>query len=115
MNDSMNMLYLVFNMIFFLLIILGLAYVTTRYVGMTNAKRFKNSNFQIIEVMPIGFQKYLYIVKVVEQYMLFSVTKEDIRFIEKVDGTKLKINQDMGLMGNDFKNILDNFMGKTKK
>ncbi|HCC08301.1 MAG TPA: flagellar biosynthetic protein FliO [Clostridiales bacterium] len=105
----------VISIAFILALVMGLAYITTRYIGMSSGKRFRNSNIKLIEVMSIGYQKYLYIVKVTDKFMVLSVTKDDVKLLDTVDGEKLIINKDEGLIGKDFKNILDKIINRQKK
>ncbi|HAN10597.1 MAG TPA: flagellar biosynthetic protein FliO [Clostridiales bacterium] len=103
------------SMAFILALVMGLAYITTRYVGMSSVKRFKNSNIKLIEVMSIGYQKYLYIVKVTDKFMVLSVTKDDVKLLDTVDTEKVIINQDEGLIGKDFKNMLEKVIKRQSK
>ena len=108
----------VFNIVsiaFILLIVMSMAYITTRYIGINNIRRYKNSNIKLLEVMPIGYQKYLYIVKVTDKHMLLSVSKDDVKLLDMLDGEKIIINDDNGLIGKDFKLILETVIKRQKK
>lgn len=97
----------------FLLVMLfvgGLAYFTTRFVGNVNKKRFINSNMKIIEVLNLGFQKYLYLVKIVDKYVVISVTKDRVNVIKELD-EKININE---CKKEEFKNIFKNINNKNK-
>ena len=110
-----NEVFNIVSIMFILLIVMAMAYITTRYIGMNNIRRFKNKNIKLLEVMPIGYQKYLYIVKVTDKHMLLSVSKDDIKLLDILDSEKIVINDDNGLIGKDFKNILESVIRRQKK
>lgn len=111
----MDTFYAIISMTFVLGIVMAMAYITTRYVGAYSIKRFNNSNMKLIEVMPIGNQKFIYIVKVVDKHMVLAVTKDDIRLLDTVDGGKILERKDEGLIGKDFRSIFDAMTKRQKK
>lgn len=90
----------------------GLAYLTTRLVGQVNVARFKNNNMKIIEVLNLGFQKYLYLVEVASEYIIISVSREGISMIDKVDTEKIKTVENKE--NSDFKSVLKDIIKRDK-
>lgn len=113
--EFFNSIFSILTVLFMFAIVVALAYITTRYIGMTSVKRFKNSNMKIIEVMSLGYQKYLYIVKVADKHLILSVTKDDLRLLDTVDGENVVVNDDENLLGKDFKSIFESMTKKQKK
>ena len=90
----------------------GLAYFTTRVIGQASGSRFKNSNMKIIEVLNLGFQKYLYLVEIAGEYVVLGVSKENMTMIDKVEPSNIKIVDNQQNI--DFKSVLKTFIKKEK-
>lgn len=72
--------------------ILILAYVgTKKIVGLKQGGALKK-NLQIVEVLPLTVGQYLYIIKIGQEYHLFSGTKETIRHCFKIDEGNLSFS-----------------------
>ncbi len=50
-------------------------------------------NMQIIEALPVAFNQYLYIVRIGEDYHLFSGTKEKLEYCTHLDKTNIKLQE----------------------
>lgn len=76
-------------------------------------KRQAGSNMTIIEVLPVGPQKTIQLVRVGTRYMVIGVTKDHIAFIQDIDENDVKITR-----GNEnvvpFSNFLSKLMHKEK-
>lgn len=106
-----------FQVIFIIVIfavMLFAAYYTTRFVGNISIKRSANSNMQIIEVLPVGPQKTLQLVKIGNQYHLIGVTKDQITYITKVEQDTLELSKGLEANPNSFKKIFEDFSKKNK-
>jgi flagellar protein FliO/FliZ len=73
--------------LFFL--ILWAAYMTTRFLGNFQMNKSKGNNLKIIEVMPVGPQKTLQLIRIGSEYMVIGVSKDHITFVQSVDESKL--------------------------
>lgn len=70
------------------------AYFLSRSLGKMQMKRSVGSNMAIIEILPVGQQKTLQLVRVGNEYMVIGVTKDRITFIERIDGTGLSLENE---------------------
>jgi flagellar protein FliO/FliZ len=66
------------TVILIFLLVLGLTYLTTRYVGNYQKIRNVNRNFEVIETLRITNGKYLQIVRVGEKYVVIGIGKDSI-------------------------------------
>lgn len=71
--------------LFVFLVVLAVTYFVTRWIGNYQKTQMKNQNMQVIETMRINNNKYIQIVKVAEEFLVISVTKEHIELLTKLD------------------------------
>lgn len=81
----------VFYLLFWVVIILFLAYVATRFVGQKYAKNLKGKNITVIESVSIGIDKVLYLVKIGNQFFVISSSGKNINFLSQVDSDNISI------------------------
>lgn len=72
--------------------ILILAYVGTKKIANLKQGGALRKNLQLVEVLPLAAGQYLYIIKIGQEYHLFSGTKETIRYCFKVDEENLNFS-----------------------
>ncbi|MGI6049963.1 MAG: flagellar biosynthetic protein FliO [Acetivibrionales bacterium] len=99
-------------------LILLLCYYTTRFVGrkftgQTNA-RTKNKRMRVIETLPLGLDKCLYLILIGKQYFLFMSGKKGFELVSEIEldeQTELSEgeNAERGIF--DFKRIFDTYSG----
>lgn len=72
--------------------ILVLAYIGTKKIADIKQGGALRKNLQIVEVLPLATGQYLYIVKIGQEYHLFSGTKEMISHCFKIDEENLDLS-----------------------
>ncbi|WZL74855.1 flagellar biosynthetic protein FliO [Clostridiaceae bacterium 35-E11] len=100
--------------IFIFLIILVLAYYTTKIVGKKSNMYFGNKNLKIVERISLGMDKSIYIISICENYYLLAVTKQNIELIDKLNPESIKDfsnNEDL----NKFNGTFDMYFTKYIK
>lgn len=80
-----------FYLLFWVVIILFLAYAATRFVGQKYAKNLKGKNITVIESVSMGIDKVLYLVKIGNQFFLISSSGKNINFLSQVDSSNITI------------------------
>ncbi|HHX24030.1 MAG: flagellar biosynthetic protein FliO [Tepidanaerobacteraceae bacterium] len=105
--------------ILFFLIITFLAYYTTRLVGKHQMKlTLKSKYMQVIDSLPLGDERSLYIVKTPQGLLMIGITREGISLIDKLGAeetdliNEVEANQDTVNKG--FANSLSNYLNKIK-
>lgn len=96
----------ILSAIIIFIIILYLAYITTKLLG----KRYGRTgtagkNLKIIESMPAGPDKYIMIVKAADKYILVGTGKEHIDYICDIDKDSIVFDNESGGQTKDFYSI----------
>ncbi|AEF17351.1 MULTISPECIES: flagellar biosynthetic protein FliO [Thermoanaerobacterium] len=88
-SDNLFIEAVAFLLIFILVVFL--AYYVTLFLNKKAFNIYKGENFEIIDHLALGKDKNLYIIKVCNEYMLFSATSDSIIYIKTLDEKDLKI------------------------
>lgn len=100
-----------FSSIIILILILLLFYWASKFIVSQKHKLGKNSNMQIIESLPVGYQSTIQLVRVTDKTILIGVTKEKISFLCEVNSDNIKQINDVQIP-KSFKDYLQNFVDK---
>ncbi|WP_434579151.1 flagellar biosynthetic protein FliO [Thermoanaerobacterium thermosaccharolyticum] len=114
----------VFQAVTFLLIfvfVVFLAYYVTAFINKKALNIYKGNNFDIIDHLNLGKDKNLYIIKVCNEYLLFSVTNNSIVYIKTLTADDVKIKdknnrfkQSLNISLNNFKKLSMRNLGGNK-
>ena len=88
-SDNLFIEAVAFLLIFILVVFL--AYYVTLFLNKKAFNIYKGENFEIIDHLALGKDKNLYIIKVCNEYMLFSATSDSFIYIKTLDEKDLKI------------------------
>ncbi|HHV73602.1 MAG TPA: FliO/MopB family protein [Thermoanaerobacterium sp.] len=88
-SDNLFIEAVAFLLIFILVVFL--AYYVTLFLNKKAFNMYKGENFDIVDHLALGKDKNLYIIKVCNEYMLFSATGDSIVYIKTLNGKDLKI------------------------
>lgn len=121
LSSNLNNLLQLFGVSVLFIFVLGITYLTTRFVGGVNLKKERNSNFKVIETYKITNNKFLQIINIGDKYVVISVSKDDIHFIteisedqiHKIEPTMIKKLDSFGKV--NFSDILDKISKKQKE
>lgn len=104
----------VFQAVTFLLIfvfVVFLAYYVTAFINKKALNIYKGNNFDIVDHLNLGKDKNLYIIKVCNEYLLFSVTNNSIVYIKTLTADDVKMKD----KGSSFKQCLNISLNNLKK
>ncbi|AFK86801.1 MULTISPECIES: flagellar biosynthetic protein FliO [Thermoanaerobacterium] len=90
------------------ILVVFLAYYVTLFLNRKAFNMYKGENFDIIDHLALGKDKNLYIIKICNEYMLFSVTNDSIVYIKTLDEKDLKIKDKSFSFGQSFNISLNN-------
>lgn len=96
-------------------IVLGLTYFTTRFVGNYQKMQGFNRNFEPVETLRIGNNKFLQIVRVGKRYFLIAIGKDDINMLSELSEEDLDLNADAPAMNDRFRQMLETAREKMTK
>lgn len=82
------------SLIFVFVIILFLAYLTTKIVASASFKKYKNRNMRLLEGMNLGPQKSLQLVKVGNKIILLALSKDGVTKIESFYPNELLVSEE---------------------
>lgn len=105
-SSTINNIAELFGLLIVFVLILALAYYTSKWIGKTGAgMTTKNHNITIVETLRLSQTKYLQIIKVADKYIVIAVSKDHIEYLTEIDGEKLDITAG-GTQAPSFKEIL---------
>ena len=89
-------------------LVLGITYLTTRFVGNYQKARSVNRNFEVIETYRITNGKYLQIVKIGERYVVIGIGKDNVTSICELSADDIKpATESSGLGADAFRSLFD--------
>jgi flagellar biogenesis protein FliO len=99
-------------------IVLLLCYLTTRFVGNKFRVKSKHKNMKIIETLPLGLDRCLYIIRVGKKDFLFYSSKKGIELVSEVELEKQPEDQtednEQPQKMFDFKGIFERYSGLSQ-
>ena len=66
------------------LIVLGLTYLTTKWIASYQKGQSSNHNLQIVETLKVTSNKYIQIVKAADEYLVIAIGKDEITLLTKL-------------------------------
>ena len=95
--------------------VLGITYVTTRWIA--NYQKGKNAggNLEVIETMRITNNKYIQIVRAGNKYLAIAVGKDEIHMLAELPEEELMLTETNVSSNMDFGSILDKFKRLSRK
>jgi flagellar protein FliO/FliZ len=95
--------------------VLFLAWLTTKVLGKRMAGSVKNKNMRIVETLPIGMDRCLYLIRVGKKYFLFHGSRKSLEMVSEIELDDEAIENLENAPENtkvfDFKRIFDSYSG----
>ncbi|MGN1179867.1 MAG: flagellar biosynthetic protein FliO [Suilimivivens sp.] len=95
--------------------VLGITYMTTRWIANYQKGRAAGSNLEVIETMRVTGNKYLQIVRAGEKYLVIAVGKDEIHMLTELSGDELLLSKEPDARELDFKSILEKLKKQNAK
>lgn len=96
-------------------LVLYLSYITTKYIGGKYAGKTRNKNMKVIETLPLGMDRSLYLILVGKKYFLFLASKKSLELVSEIPMDELpegsSAEENPSEHASDFKKIFENFTG----
>lgn len=89
------------------LFVLGLTYVTTRYIAGYQKDMIRTGNMELIETLRISNNKYLQIVRAGNQYLVMAVCKDTVTMLTTLQEEELNLQPGETQKNVAFKGILE--------
>jgi len=87
-------------------------------IGLSGRSRIGGGSMDVLEALPIGQNRSIILVRVVDKVYLIGQTPQEISVLETIEGQKALelISSTKGVVSiAQFKDVFNNFMGKFKK
>lgn len=95
--------------------VLGITYVTTRWIANYQKDRAAGGNLEVIETMRVTGNKYLQIVRAGKKYLVIAVGKDEIHMLAELSEDDLTFLKDQSTQKMDFKSILEKLKKQNAK
>lgn len=95
--------------------VLGVTYVTTRWIANYQKGRALAGNLEVIETMRITGNKYLQIVRAGNKYLVIAVGKDEIHMLAELSEEEVTVLRQQGTQTLDFKNIFEKIRKQNAK
>lgn len=95
--------------------VLGITYVTTRWIANYQKDRAAGGNLEVIETMRVTGNKYLQIVRAGKKYLVIAVGKDEIHMLTELSEDDLTFFKDQSTQKMDFKSILEKLKKQNAK
>ena len=92
--------------------VLGITYVSTRYIAGIQKEQYKTGNMEIIETLRISNNKYLQIVRAGNKYFCMAVCKDTVTMLGEIQKEELVFCENNVSAGIDFQKILEKMKHK---
>lgn len=98
-----------FTVLVLFVFVLGITYITTRYIAGYQKAKISTGNMEIVETLRISSNKYLQIVRVGEKYLVMAVCKDTVTLLCELTEEQLELNRSAGPQNPaiDFKALLE--------
>lgn len=112
--DSLAWIGQIFFLIFLVVVVVLLAYLTTRMLGTARLTK-RSGNIRIVESIAVGYQSSVQLMKAGSSYILIGVTKEKITFLTEVDKDSLLLGDEtQGINNIPFEKVINKYLKKNK-
>lgn len=101
----------IISLLFVFALIAGLAYFTSRFLGNKLSFRGKSKSTKILETLPLGPNKCIYVVEIAGSVMLLGVTDKEItllkEIVDEIEIEKIRTSASDNIDDFDFNNIFN--------
>ena len=101
-----------FTVLFIFILVLGITYVTTRYIAGIQKEQYKTGNMELIETLRISNNKYLQIVRAGNKYFCMAVCKDTVTMLGEIQKEELVFHDNNVNANVDFQKILEKMRQK---
>lgn len=95
------------TVIFIFILVLGLAYFTTRFIAKYEKNQNVNKNIEIIETYRLATNKFIAIVRVGEKYLALAIGKDDVTMLTELNEDDLNLVSPDKISTETFQDVLN--------
>ena len=94
-------------------VVLGITYVSTRYIAGVQKDQYKTGNMELIETLRISNNKYLQIVRAGNKYFCMAVCEDTVTMLGEIQKEDMVFSENNLNANADFQKILEKMKRKT--
>lgn len=106
-SDGINSFAQFITVLVLFLFVLGLTYITTRYIAGYQKDMIRTGNMELIETLRISNNKYLQIVRTGNRYLVMAVCKDTVTMLTTLQEDELNLKPQEAKKEATFKGILE--------
>ncbi|NLD91375.1 MAG: flagellar biosynthetic protein FliO [Fibrobacter sp.] len=95
------------TVIIIFIFVLGLAYLTTRFIAKYEKNQIVNKNIEIIETFRLSTNKFIAIVRVGEKYLALAIGKDTVTMLTELNADDLNLVSSDQVPTETFQEILN--------
>lgn len=95
------------TVVFLFIVILVLTYITTRFIAGYQKTHSVNTNIESVEVMRLGPNQYVQIIRIGSKYVAIAVSKDSVEKLCELSSEDVEVGQKDLSSGNSFRNVMD--------
>lgn len=100
------------TVLFIFVFVLGITYITTRYVAGIQKDKYKTGNMELIETLRISNNKYLQIVRVADKFFCMAVCKDTVTMLGEIRKEDMVFNENSMNSNLNFQDIFEKIKQK---
>lgn len=89
-SSSLHSLFQLIGALIIFVFVLGITYLTTRWMGGFQKRQSNNKNLRIVETIGVGNNKYISIVEAGTVYLVVSIGKDEVHLLAQLTREQLK-------------------------
>jgi flagellar protein FliO/FliZ len=106
-SSSLESIGQLFTVSIIFIIVLGLAYYTTKWIAKLQKQQNFNKNIEVVETLKITANKYIQIVRTGEKYLVIAVAKDTITMLTEIEKDQLDLLSEQVEVKENFSEILN--------
>lgn len=106
-SDGINSFAQFITVLVLFIFVLGLTYITTRYIAGYQKDMIRTGNMELIETLRISNNKYLQIVRTGNRYLVMAVCKDTVTMLTTLQEDELNLKPQEAKKEATFKGILE--------
>ena len=103
------------TVLFIFVFVLGITYLTTRYIAGIQKEQYKTGNMELVETLRISNNKYLQIVRVADKYFCMAVCKDTVTMLGEIQKEEIVFQEKNVNVSINFQDILEKMKQKQLK
>lgn len=103
------------GVIIMFLLVLGLSYVSAKWLGGSGLLQQRNKNISIVETYKLGTNKFIQIVKIGKRYYSLCIGKDTIEYLSEIPEEELDLEQYTAMTSKNPESFKEIFSKVNKK